>query len=118
MTRGNCLSTSAIVVKKSVLDLTGLFDERLDLVTAEDFDLWLRAAKSGIKIGIIDLMLGYYRLHSSSASASNVRNAAATLVALKKNIFDDTASVFMRFGAACFRLRIKFFIWRSSLRTD
>lgn len=114
MTRGNCLSTSAIVVKKSVLDLTGLFDESLDLVTAEDFDLWLRAAKSGIKIGIIDLMLGYYRLHSSSASASNVRNAAATLAVLEKNGPDHRNGIIAKICGLVFKFRIKFFIWRKS----
>jgi teichuronic acid biosynthesis glycosyltransferase TuaG len=116
MTRGNCLSTSAILVKKVVLDKSGLFDESHDLITAEDFDLWLRIAKSGAKMGILDLMLGHYRLHNTSASASNLRNAKATLAALKRNLFDSNLSILSRFCAAIFRARIRFFIMRSEYR--
>jgi teichuronic acid biosynthesis glycosyltransferase TuaG len=115
MTRGNCLSTSAILVKRGVLDKTGFFDESAAIITAEDFDLWLRVAQSGAKIGIIDAMLGFYRLHSGSASASNLRNAKATLAVLRKGVFNAKSDLFTYLRAVLFRCRIRFFIFRSSI---
>jgi glycosyltransferase involved in cell wall biosynthesis len=117
LTHGNCLSTSAIVVKRSVLNRTGLFDENKMLNTAEDFDLWLRIVCSGTRIGIIDDMLGYYRLHTTSASASKVRNARATLEVLKKNTNSIKLNLWTKLGAAIFRARISFFIWRTQKLT-
>ena len=111
---GNCLSTSAIVLKKQVLDKIGLFDEDKRLNTAEDFDLWLRAAQAGTKIGIVDEMLGYYRLHSGSASASNLKNAKATVNVLEKYTSAAGLGILTKFKAAVFRLRVRLFIARKS----
>lgn len=116
LSNGNCLSTSAIVVKKSLLEKIGFFDETKLLNTAEDFDLWIRAAKSGARIGILDEMLGYYRLHSTSASASQVRNAKASLAVLDKYSGDRSLSLYGWMKAAMYRTRVRFFIVRTNLR--
>ena len=116
MSSGNCLSTSAIVLKKSLLEKIGLFDETKILNTAEDFDLWIRAAKSGAKIGILDDMLGYYRLHLTSASASALRNATATLAVLKKYGDDAGLSMRERIKIRTYRARVSFFVLRGRLK--
>jgi len=48
------ISPSAVVIKKSLLDKYGLFDESLP--ACEDYDLWLRITKSE-KVGLIDKKL-------------------------------------------------------------
>lgn len=72
--RGNCLSTSAIVGRSEMFRDIGGFSERPEFVTAEDYDLWLRLAKAGYRFAITTEVLGDYRIHYSSASASVERN--------------------------------------------
>jgi glycosyltransferase involved in cell wall biosynthesis len=57
---GPSLTTSAIIVKKNLVDQVGGFDEDLRLVGGEDFDLWLRLAKCNCKFRMIEKYLGYY----------------------------------------------------------
>ncbi|MDR1486894.1 MAG: glycosyltransferase [Deltaproteobacteria bacterium] len=45
------ISPSAVIIRKTLLDEVGLFDETLP--SAEDYDLWLRIAKSH-KVGLLD----------------------------------------------------------------
>lgn len=113
LAHGNCLSTSAIVVKKSVLDAVGVFDENRIYNTAEDFDLWLRVSRSGYKVGILSDMLGYYRIHAGSASASNLKNAKATLAVLEKYKHEKKLSWLDQLKSLLFRTRVRVFIWRS-----
>lgn len=40
--KGNCISTSAVIVKKELLLTVGVFNEDRSIVTAEDYDLWLK----------------------------------------------------------------------------
>ena len=53
----NMFSTSAVVCKRSLLIDDGLFDE--DLLSAQDYDLWIRLSKK-IKPLFLDKELGYY----------------------------------------------------------
>jgi len=45
--RGNFLSTSAMTVKREVLQETGLFNTSPEFCIVEDYDLWLRIAQKG-----------------------------------------------------------------------
>jgi glycosyltransferase involved in cell wall biosynthesis len=80
---GNCLSTSAIVGRTRVFQQLGGFSERPDFVTAEDYDLWLRVAKSGYHIALIDDVLGTFRIHSTSASSAIACNSAAEMAVVR-----------------------------------
>jgi GT2 family glycosyltransferase len=83
---GNCLSTSAIVGRARVFQQLGGFSERPEFVTAEDYDLWLRVAKSGHRIALIDDVLGTFRIHSASASAAIARNSAAEMAVVREHL--------------------------------
>jgi len=76
--RGNCISTSAVIVKLEPLKKLGGFQEHVDIVTAEDYDLWLRLARSGCKIIFIKEILGAYRIHPNGQSRAAIRNMEAT----------------------------------------
>ncbi|WP_435627896.1 glycosyltransferase family 2 protein [Candidatus Ferrigenium straubiae] len=82
---GNCLSTSAIVVRKSALDKAGGFSEDSQMVTAEDYELWLRLAKKGCSFVLIEEVLGEYRLHGGNQSKAVMRNLGAELAVLRKH---------------------------------
>jgi glycosyltransferase involved in cell wall biosynthesis len=82
---GNCLSTSAIVVRKSALDKVGGFDEESRMVTAEDYELWLRLAKAGCSFVMVKEILGEYRIHGGNQSKAVMRNLEAELAVLQKH---------------------------------
>lgn len=60
----NNISAPATVIRRSVIDEVGDFDERSNI---EDWDMWIRIAKK-YKIGYIDEPLIYYRLSEQNIS--------------------------------------------------
>ncbi|HBI22224.1 MAG TPA: glycosyl transferase [Legionella sp.] len=76
---GNCLSTSAVVVRKECLDQVGMFSVEKEFVTAEDYELWLRIAASGARIGFVPAVLGEYLIHQSNQSRAGLRNMHAAM---------------------------------------
>jgi glycosyltransferase involved in cell wall biosynthesis len=61
MRNGNALATSAVSIRKEILDQTGGFSEDPLLVAVEDFDLWLRIAGVTERFLCIPRSLGGYR---------------------------------------------------------
>ena len=64
----NCLSPSAITIKRSVINNVGYFNEDLKLVGVEDYDMWLRMALVNIDIKYMSEFLGSYVIHGSNIS--------------------------------------------------
>lgn len=75
--RQNTLSTSAVVMRKSILLKAGLFDETL--LSAQDYDLWLRVAMHG-KIDFVDDVLGESIIREGSISSQIDRRLSCLLV--------------------------------------
>ena len=69
--RRNPLGTSAVLVRKSAFTEIGGFDTRSEVVTVEDWDLWLRLAERGKKVQCIPDILGEYRLHAQSTGVAS-----------------------------------------------
>ena len=63
----NDIPTSSVVIKKESLTKFGVFDEDRSIMSAEDYDLWLRIV-SKIKIVGVREPLFYYRDHESGIS--------------------------------------------------
>jgi len=82
--QGNALSTSAVVIRRERLLECGGFSEDPKIVTAEDYDLWLRLAQGGNQIAFLDEVLGDFRLHAGSQSRSIERNLAAEIAVLDR----------------------------------
>ena len=82
---GNCLSTSATVVRKTALDSVDGFSENPQMVTAEDYELWLKLAKVGCRFALVDEILGEYRIHGGNQSKAVIRNLQAELAVLEKH---------------------------------
>lgn len=88
---GNCISTSAVVLRKELLDKWGGFSEDRQFVTAEDYDLWLRFAQAGECAVFINEILGTYRIHTGGASSSVEKNARA-IIAVSEKYFSIASS--------------------------
>lgn len=98
--KGNCISTSAVVVNRVNIEAVGGFCEDAELVTAEDYDLWLRLARAGARIGFVKEILGEYRLHAGNQSGAVLRNMAAVEQVVQRHLADSaTGSVYGRLRA-------------------
>lgn len=80
---GNCISTSAVVLRRAWLERAGGFREEARFVTAEDYDLWLRLARDGARIGFVRDILGEYRIHGANASRALLRHMDAELAVIE-----------------------------------
>ena len=65
--KGNVISTSSVVAKKSELSKVCGFCEDGSYKTAEDYDLWLRMSKNGTRFVYLKRILGAYRIHSGNS---------------------------------------------------
>jgi glycosyltransferase involved in cell wall biosynthesis len=64
----NCISTSAVAMKRSCFDKVGGFSENPKFSRVEDYDLWLRVAMHRHKFVFIRTPLGIYRIHPKNSS--------------------------------------------------
>lgn len=76
---GNCISTSAVVMRREWIDRVGKFSLKREFITAEDYELWLRLARDGAKIGFIEKALGEYLIHDGNQSRASLQNMQATM---------------------------------------
>ena len=81
--RGNCVATSSVIIKKSVLKKHGGFSHDKELVTVEDYDLWLTLLKSNSTIRLINQKLGFYRIHENKSSNLLQYSSAITFLIKK-----------------------------------
>ena len=75
--KGNCLSLSATVVPKYFFSKIGSFSERSEIISAEDYDLWIRIAKNNFQFLFLTSILGTFRVHSKSISSDILNNTRA-----------------------------------------
>lgn len=84
--KGNCLSTSAVVGKTSMFQHVAGFSVNPAFITAEDYDLWLRLAEQGYTFALLEEVLGVFRIHAASASASVERNCRAEMAVVEHHL--------------------------------
>jgi glycosyltransferase involved in cell wall biosynthesis len=69
LTDGNCLSPSAIILRRKFLMENHIFfREDTKYIMSEDYDFWLRLAKNGARFYFIDSVQGQYTIHDKNAS--------------------------------------------------
>lgn len=79
---GRCnVLTSANIVTKDAVVKYGLFDPKA--VRVEDFELWFRLCKKGVKIGYQKDVLLKYRIRAGSLTGNNVEKAERSIAALE-----------------------------------
>ncbi len=66
LTCGNMINNSSVIVRKSVVINAGKLDQSKQMVTAEDYNLWLKIAESSYNFKYINKALGYYFVHKDN----------------------------------------------------
>ena len=72
MVRGNAIATSSAVVRKKLLKQLNGMSENADMVAAEDYNTWLRAAQLTNKFKYVSKKLGFYQLHNQGISQKDM----------------------------------------------
>lgn len=96
MLGGNRLSTSAVVGKTEIFHRMGGFSESARYITAEDYDLWLRMARTNVRFKFLDTVLGVYRIHPLSASSSVEKHARAELAVVEDHMTSSDVNWILR----------------------
>jgi len=92
LAKGNNISTSSVVVKKSVLERVGGFSENPEYISAEDYDLWMRLAMDGASFKYVDQMLGGYRIHALNTIKQEEIHERAMIAVLTDHFRADKMS--------------------------
>jgi hypothetical protein len=66
--RHNEIANSSALIKRSLFQELGGFDEHPDMFVCEDFNLWIRAAAKGSRILLCDELLTYYSVAGGLSS--------------------------------------------------
>lgn len=82
---GCCINTSSVVVRRESFAESGLFDPATDGL--EDYELWVRMAASGLRIGYLAEPLAEYRIHESALS-SDLGRASEMTERMFRGMFD------------------------------
>jgi len=82
---GNILSPSAILIRTSLLKSANGFSEDPELMTAEDYDLWLRLSRGGARFRFMARRLSQYTLHETNNINAFERHLAAGLTVLERH---------------------------------
>jgi len=89
--RENCLYTSALTIKKSILYQAGLFDNILP--SAQDYDLWLRLGMiNKIKMGFIEDPLTTY-INREGNIGSNVETRLQCMLEISRKYYAELKKV-------------------------
>lgn len=86
LTRYNCLAHSAVMFRKSAVDMAGAYAVG---IPGEDYDLWCRLLIRGGRFANHSERLVRYRLHADALKYQTVRPALRISVAIKKRYFGD-----------------------------
>lgn len=77
---GNPIVTSSAIIRAEILSRLGGFPENKEIISAEDYALWLRVAADGFRIEKCNGVLGMYRVHASTSSRVDAPKAAELAV--------------------------------------
>jgi glycosyltransferase involved in cell wall biosynthesis len=70
--KGNCISTSATVVRRQKILEVGGFSEDMQFNSVEDYDLWLQLACANCRIEYLHKILGVYRVYGQGVTNNTI----------------------------------------------
>ena len=79
---GNPITVGSVLLRREWQEKAGFFDESLR--SYEDWDMWLRLAKLGCKMGWVPKPVYYYRFHSAQMTRDDRQMTTATFAVLDK----------------------------------
>ena len=74
MTKGNPISTSSVLCKKSLFFNKNYFSEDKKLIAVEDYDCWINLSKKNLKFKEIPIILGKYYMGASNTSSKEKKH--------------------------------------------
>lgn len=86
MRRWNPLAQPAVMLRRSTLEHVGGYRER-DGGICEDYDLWCRMARAGVRFANLDEPLTCYRLHPGSMKSVHLRGTLRDTIRIKRECF-------------------------------
>ena len=89
----NFVGTSSVMIRRTVLDNIGLFDESLK--NSDDRDLWFRIAKS-YDIGFMSIVGHLYRVRAGSVSTATIGAYENRMRVFKRQLLSDDLTPQMR----------------------
>lgn len=82
----NQIPVLTVLLKKSALEQTGLFEEAKPFHGCEDIDLWMRLAKAGFVFYGMPATLARYRRHATAMTAVQSNALKPMLLTIRKHI--------------------------------
>lgn len=82
--KGSCITPSATIVRKEIVESVGCFSEDPVVVTSEDYHLWLKLAKRGACMRFTKEILGEYRIHTGNQSGAVLRHLNSVLYVVEE----------------------------------
>jgi len=87
--KGNCVSTSASIVKKDFLLKQNVnFNENKNFITAEDYDFFMNLAFKKAKFKFINEVMGEHLFHYASQSWNYIWHKKSVMSVVKHHVFD------------------------------
>jgi glycosyltransferase involved in cell wall biosynthesis len=77
--KGSCITPSASMIRKSILNKVQGFSESPGLNTAEDYHLWIKLARENVSMEFLAEILGEYRVHACNQGGGAVRSMHSAL---------------------------------------
>lgn len=85
---GNPLHVGSVLLRRDWQERVGLFDESLR--SYEDWDMWLRLARAGCRMGWVARPVSLYRFHQDQMTRIGAQMTVATFAVLDKTFSDPT----------------------------
>lgn len=107
----SAVSSSAIVINKDLILKAGMFDVSPEIITSEDYDLWLKISDIDHDIYFTEEILGVFRIHESSESSDVQKNSQSTALVLHNHFDKNSRNNKLNINMALSNL------WSSSAKT-
>jgi glycosyltransferase involved in cell wall biosynthesis len=103
--KDNTIPSCSVMVRKRALDEVGIFDESQEILTEEDYELWLRIATK-FKIKYIGTQLVKYRVHAGTFQSTYLKGVKPLEIMQRvyKKLLEKEIIDFKSYKKACNRL--------------
>lgn len=93
----NFIVNSSVMFRSSLIKSVGLLDESKNLIGSEDYEYWLRISMKS-KIGVINKVLTYYRMHKNNLIGSSYKKAFQLHINIYKKFYKNYNNLSKLYG--------------------
>jgi glycosyltransferase involved in cell wall biosynthesis len=100
--RGNTIINSSVIVKKSLLEVVNGINENREIITSEDYHLWLKISQVTDRFLHLPKQLGYYTIHGQGLSqrdtSTQLRYAVSEFLSVLSDVEKKYVESFIRYS--------------------